>query len=347
MPAHRNPARNLACLLLACLTLMIFSGTAGACRMYAAIGSNLPNGMLYNNLVSDPNSLYYLAPYNDDGWGIGYYPHFGDFPTIVRGLEPANSGDNFTNAVNAINTSEPQITLVHIRYGSSGCFNVPDPHPFYRDKVGKRWLFEHNGGVDKTRMTDLIGTTYLTANPPNGSDIPACASGVVDSELYFLFVMKKIEEYGWNVVNGSTAAINAMIAAGETGAINFILSNGEKIWAFRKGNTLSYLDASADPVNGYTAVASQPPTATQGSWVTMTDNQLIVLAPGASPLIISNVRNFCPGDISGGDKQVNTSDLAILAGNFGLSGSGDLDFDGDVDGADVAAMVAAYGKACP
>ena len=43
----------------------------------------------------------------------------------------------------------------------------------------------------------------------------------------------------------------------------------------------------------------------------------------------------------------NATDLQTFAGNFGRSGSGDLDFDGDVDGSDLAALVAVYGKTCP
>jgi predicted glutamine amidotransferase len=347
MSVHLILPRHSACMMLACLSVVIFSGPAGACRMYATIGSDLPNGMLYINLVSDPNSLYNLSPYNDDGWGIGYYPDFGDTPSFYRGTPQAKLDPNFTTAVHAINASEPQIVMAHIRAASSGCMGVPDPHPFYRDKVGKRWLFEHNGGDSISLLKNLIGTTYLAANPPNGSDIPECASSPVGSEYYFLYYLKTIEEYGWNVVNGLTAAIKTYDSQDPNKpSMNFIMSDGQTLWAFRRGtdtsHTLNYLYSAAD---GYAAVASRYPSASQGNWIDMAEYQLIVLHPGAAPLAIDDIRTYCPGDISG-DEQVDITDLATLAANFGRSGSGDLDFDGDVDGADVAALIAAYGKAC-
>ena len=83
-----------------------------------------------------------------------------------------------------------------------------------------------------------------------------------------------------------------------------------------------------------------------GPFIFITGYQLVVLTRNAAPVVINDVRTYCPGDING-DRQVNAVDLAAFAGNFGHSANGDLDFDGDVDGADVAAMIAAYGKTCP
>jgi Glutamine amidotransferases class-II len=357
MSAHRILSRNLACLVVACISLILFSDPAGACRLSAVVGNNLPDNLLQSHLISAPNSLEQLSHSQLDGWGIGYYPQYGDDPIIERGAIRAYNDPSYGTTVAGVNLSKPKITIAHIRTCATGCCShgtdtVTDPHPFYRVKNGKTWIFVHNGVVEKDRMTILLGD-YLTANPPNGSGIPACDPSnpdlVVDTELYFLFVLKKIEENGWNAVGGISKAIKAMVDAGETGAMNFIMSDGEMTWAFRRGDsfhTLYYLDGSADPLNGYTAVASQYPTSTQGSWVTITNDQLIVLAPGASPLGISDAMNYCPGDINE-DGQVNAADLTVFAENFGLSGDGDLDFDGDVDGADLAALAGSYGKACP
>ena len=352
MFTRMTSANKLAIFILTGFLMLLISGTGNACRMSAAIGVNLPDGMLFNHLRGDPtnflNALYYLAPSNPSGWGIGYYPHFGDMPTIPRGQPMAQNDSQFTATVNAINSSEPQIVMAHIRLATGGCVNVPDPHPFYRDKIGKRWLFEHNGNANKDNLINLMSSsTYLADNPPNGSDIPECATSVVGSEIYFLYLLKNIEENGWNVVNGAVVAIKAMIA-NSTGSINFIMSDGKTVWAFRRGvdslHRLFYLYNLAD---GYAALASAYPSRYQDNWIEMTEYQLIVLHAGAAPVVINDVRTYCPGDING-DKQVNTADLATLAGNFGLSGSGgDFDFDGDVDGADVAAMIAAYGKVCP
>jgi hypothetical protein len=52
----------------------------------------------------------------------------------------------------------------------------------------------------------------------------------------------------------------------------------------------------------------------------------------------------CPADLNG-DGTVNTSDLLILLGCWGLS-CGDIDGDGDTDAADLLALLAAWGD-CP
>jgi len=57
----------------------------------------------------------------------------------------------------------------------------------------------------------------------------------------------------------------------------------------------------------------------------------------------------CPADLTG-DGDVDLADLAILIGNFGMTGAaredGDLDGDGDVDLADLGPMLSAFGLPC-
>ena len=85
----------------------------------------------------------------------------------------------------------------------------PTPSPTPTRFTGRRTAIPGSlfttASSTKTRMTTLLGD-YLIANPPNGSAIPACdpsnPSLVVDTELYFLFVLKTIEENGWNAVGG-------------------------------------------------------------------------------------------------------------------------------------------------
>ena len=123
-------SRKPAVVLLAGL-LLLLPATGDACRMYAAIGANLPDGMLYDHLRGDdtdfPYALYYLAPQNDDGWGIGYYPQFGGLPTIARGEPMAQNDPAYMATVVAIDTPpEPQITLAHVRKGTSGIETLDD-----------------------------------------------------------------------------------------------------------------------------------------------------------------------------------------------------------------------------
>jgi hypothetical protein len=117
-----------------------------------------------------------FATFND-GPGVFYVDNVID--TIERGAERAYTDTTYDEVVDYINTIEPKTTLAHVRNCTSGCCDhggesIADPHPFYRYKNGKKWTFAHNGGVSITLLETLIGTTYLSDNPPNGSGISMC-----------------------------------------------------------------------------------------------------------------------------------------------------------------------------
>ena len=213
--------------------------------------------------------------------------------TIERGAERAYTDSTYDEVVAHINTIEPKATIAHVRDCTSGCCDpgsetIADPHPFYRYKNNKRWTFVHNGGVSISLLESLIGTTYLTENPPNGSDIQDCIDDTVDSELYFLFILKMIEDNGWNATTGVVAAVNELIDNGEEG-MNFLLSDGNTIWAFRKPQLSShtlYYRYYNDTDGIYSAVASAYPSSTQEDWELISEDYLVVLTADAAPEII-------------------------------------------------------------
>ena len=267
------------------------------CRMWGAIGtplSGLPSDVVTSDLYTDPNSLWNLTKsYNEEGWGIAYYNEFGGVPVIARGPIQAYLDPNYITAVNAAGSAQPRVAITHVRNCTSGCCvnlgaDIDDPHPFYRQKNGKTWLFEHNGSINKTSLKNLIGEAYLAANPPNGSGIPLCDPDdpdlVVDSELYFLLVLKNIEANNWSVEKGIIETASLSLIRSSTS--NFIMTDGYTIWALRSGETLAFYH---DP-SGYSVVASEPPNGSAG-WTTMSDNELVILRPGQAPQLI-NVLNF-------------------------------------------------------
>jgi predicted glutamine amidotransferase len=301
-------------LSLPVLVLIFFSffiKTSSACRMYGTISNNLPDDLLLAHLLTDPNSLSILSNTHTDGWGIAHYQTYGQEPTIDRGAIRAWNDPGYTTVVNQINLSKPKITLAHIRYCTGGCCDhdsdsIPDPHPFSRTKNGKTWTFMHNGGIDLNRLYTLVGDEYLKANGPYGSGVSGCTTSdpydplVISAELYFLQVLKNIEEQNWNVVNGIVKAVMELINDGETGGMIFLLTDGNTLWAFLRGTIPSYhtLYYNYNALEGFSAVASDYPSTTQGDWQPINNNELVVFTGNKPPVVIDVTRyvvsEICP-----------------------------------------------------
>lgn len=247
------------------------------CRLWGITAAQLSSAVVLNQLIYQPNSLKALGASNPNGWGLGFYNNIE--PIVLRGQSAANTDPDFNLAAKEVAGSGAIIAVGHVRRASSGLVNIPDPHPFERYKNGTWWLFCHNGGIDKTILINLIGTQYLTQNPPI---VGSNSSEWIDSELYFIYVLKCCEQNNWNVQKGITKAVidicNQVPGTGET--LNFLLTNGTTLRGFRKGNTLYYYNDSQ-----YLAVASQYPTSSQGAWITVSDFYLVTLVRGSSPSV--------------------------------------------------------------
>ena len=295
MAEHKTLKKTITAIMIVISIFLLSEGTAQPCRLYAVIADDILDGLLMQQLIYEPNSLKNLARKgNVDGWGIAWYPEYGAVAAIERGASRAYRDSAYDDVVTAMNASKPNVIVAHIRFCTSGCCAhgkeiIKDPHPFYRDINGKRWVFAHNGGVSVKRMKRLIGDAYLQANPPNGSGIDGCEDKVVDSEMYFLFLLKKIEEQGGDVSQGIISAVSRMVQDGERGGMNFILSDGHTLWIFRRGGLIlrHKLYYFYDQTKGYSAVATQYPSDEQEGWIAMKNYELAVLKGHAPPFLIN------------------------------------------------------------
>jgi predicted glutamine amidotransferase len=292
------------------------------CSMWAVISDSLVPGIVYNQLVTMPNSLKNLSQRgNMDGWGIACYQNAADSVAIFRGALAACNDTSFDNIARGLDTTGVKIILAHVRNCTVGCCcheceTIPDPHPFVRHKNGRYWTFEHNGGVSVEILLSLIGTDYLAQNPLTGSGIPQCNPADtnlwVDSELYFLYLMKMIEQNNWNVFDGITSAIANMIYSGAYyGGINFILSDGHDIWAFRYGNTLCYTN---NLIDGYSAIATKFPSSDSSGWRALNEYDMAYFQRGSAP-VITNYLSLFPciylrGDLNA-DRRVTAGDVTF------------------------------------
>jgi predicted glutamine amidotransferase len=259
------------------------------CRLWAIISNSAPEAIITSHLITLPNSLKNLSQNNDDGWGIVYYFPCKDYPIVFRNSLPAYLDSSFDSAVVTISQANPRVAAAHIRRCSSGLCNIPDPHPFVRTKNNRHWLFAHNGTISKNILLNLIRPDYLAANPPQygGND----TASWIDTDLYFIFILQTLEDLNGEIRPALGTAIELLHQAiPETGRfLNFYLSDGNTIWGYCEGNTLFYMHDSLE--TAYSAVASQYPSASQESWMELSDGQLVTLSCENPPLV-ENIENY-------------------------------------------------------
>ena len=124
-------------------------------------------------------------------------------------------------------------------------------------------------------LISIIGEEYLNNNLPyTCTDNPP--ESWVGSELYFIFLLKNIEENNWNVERGIKKAISVLTSrvSGGNKGFNFFLSDGETVWAFRKGRPLYYIE-SLQPK--YCAVAYKFTDDAQNNWKEVPEGYLVVM----------------------------------------------------------------------
>lgn len=254
---------------------MLIAVPSYACRFWAGIGANVSR-VIVDQLILQPNSLKTLGEEYQDGWSVGYYKD--QQPVVLRGALASNIDDQFDDAVVSASFQTANIIFAHLRRASSGCVkDVPNPHPFKIVKNGAIWLFGHNGGMKKQILIDLIGDDYLAGNPPVVcTDDPP--DTWIDSELFFIYLMKSIEDHNWNVERGIEHGLWGLyqVIPEKNRYLNFFLTDGKTIWAFRKGTSLFYrYDADLNQ----SFISSTIPQSEQGYWIEFPEGKIAILKP--------------------------------------------------------------------
>ncbi len=276
--------------------------------------------------------------YHDDGVGVLYYlnGNLGNGSGIGLGngrVWRSNNSQNdpgfeiINDAIDemlhrGMNTpsfhDDATCAMVHIRKASSGCGygtgSVPkNPHPFIMTLNDSRsFTFAHNGTLNKDVLRTLITDEWMLENqepqtfPESGCGGDWQTDGwqyVIDSELFFFWIMKNIlEDINLNILGGIQKALSHPAFRALDENKNFVLSDGDEIWAYRNAesddstnpnyrHTLYWKEELPGTYNGgYKAVISQPyPTA---GWNLMENNELIYLPRNGDPVSISNFDNL-------------------------------------------------------
>lgn len=184
-----------------------------------------------------PRSLAALSEEHRDGWGLAIFEERGHTGwTVYKGVLCARDDAEFHRL--AVGT-RGELMVAHIRQRTVGLTSLDNTHPFHRG----RWLFAHNGTI-----RDL---DFLHANTSRArlSEI----RGDTDSELFFAFLLSRLDAAGLGDVP-PTMETDAVIrdlaeevrSRPNFGACNFLLSDGEVMYAHRFGRSLFLLERGPD-----------------------------------------------------------------------------------------------------
>jgi glutamine amidotransferase len=294
----KNATKVAICLALTASTY-IWAGDISShnCRMWGMVSLRPESEIIMGHLSVEPNSLESLSVNNPNGWGIGYYLSGDSVPHLYRGQLAAYLDSMYDDAVEVVSRLRPKTAIAHVRRCSSGLCNIPNPHPFEREALGRSWLMAHNGTIDKEVLLELISPGYFAAHPPQyGSN----ESEWIDSELYFMLMLETIENFGGKVESALTRTVERIQEkTSPFRTLNFLLTDGETLWGYCEGNTLYYMYDSTD--QECAAVASQPPSENETEWNQMPECYLATLRPNRPP-VAKNIHEYyyeappCPGE---------------------------------------------------
>lgn len=295
-------------------------------------GGNDPLDFFYQST----SFFNYQRGQNAHGYGIIYYK---DNSHKILELEMTNVNNQvfrsrsstdlyaFTGAKNHIWNLDyiehhAVIAFAHNRQSSGINSNIPDPHPFIWDYELQSnpdvpcYSFEHNGTIDSTHHATLeswiqsLYPSWLTTYEYKTANIGD--SLVVDSEIYFHWIMANIKACDGNVELGLHNALHA-ISNWSDSEKNFIFSDGTALYAYRNyGNStpssyyLAYYDGLENDENPFRAVRSD---ITDSDSLTQIMNKELVFIPRNGDII--SYKKFCTGteisgNISGNWTSVNS-----------------------------------------
>jgi predicted glutamine amidotransferase len=194
---------------------------------------------------------------NPHGWGVACYSH-GEL--VLRKMpETALSSKAYFEAVR---DAEGKIIISHIRNASCGEIHERNCHPFRREQGGKQWAFAHNGHIDGISLH------------------PRCG-GETDSEAVFHMLMDRIGDFDdpYDRILGCIVSIFDDYEFGREVRLNFLLSDGEKLYAFSHHPEKPMYYTVRETAGGSSLMIATQALDT-GEWAMLPDDRLVVVSHG-------------------------------------------------------------------
>jgi len=177
------------------------------------------------NVLFTWKGFYRRGNIQPHGWGIAFYP---DKSAIIFKEPLASIESGLASFIRDYKNIKGKIFISHIRYASSGSKKYMNTHPFSIKLNGKEWVFAHNGTVEKIKKE-----FPLRDFKPIGETDSEYAFCLILDRIKKIMEEKKIRE----IIEETAKEIS------QYGGFNFLLSNGECLFAFWSGhNSLYYLE---------------------------------------------------------------------------------------------------------
>jgi len=166
---------------------------------------------------------------NPDGWGIAFYKD--DTALIYKEPKPAPESPLAHFLRNIIKS---RLIISHVRWATKGRAKYSNTHPFKREVYGREWVFAHNGDVS------------CIVNNPDFKLEHYFPVGETDSEYAFCYMLDQIRELtrnrDYSILRLSKRILQIAMKIGSHGKFNFLLSNGNELYAYmNRRQTLYYL----------------------------------------------------------------------------------------------------------
>jgi len=219
------------------------------CRVFGCVAAE-PISVRHDLLDAD-NPLIHQAEEHDSGWGMAVYKRAdGEEPRCVRFADAAHQDGDFLNASNLCG----RIFNVHVRRATMGGLAPENTHPFC---LGP-YSFCHNGTIMRYHKLLEPGVAQPT--------------GHTDSEAFFNFLMRDFDD--GHPRRCLRTAVRKMIERSPFSGINFLFSDGARLYAYKLG----VFDLHWAARDGSLIVSSERLTETD-AWHSVTDDVLLVLDP--------------------------------------------------------------------
>ncbi len=210
------------------------------------------------------------------GWGVGWYEE--GSPVVFRKPVWVRDERSFLPRLHSI--ASPLVFL-HVRRATRGVVSLENTHPF---ALGK-WIFAHNGTI-VNRVTRQIREW-----------LHPVTRGSTDSEVFFHLLLHFIHQERGDVIAGTRLAVRWVYQISTSARLNFILADGNTVYAYRRGHTL-YRFAERLPGGLVEGVASD---ALKPGWSTIKRDWMFAFdgRPGADRMAPVPLFQADPQDVAG------------------------------------------------